>query len=62
MYYRINEEQAGSYLTADNKRVALLSNPKPATFFQKLYIRCDSEEEAIETFGLRAYPRQEDQQ
>lgn len=56
MYYRINEETTGCYLTADGKRVALLSNPRPATRNRALYTPCSTEEDAIRHFGLQPIP------
>lgn len=60
MYYRINEELTGGYLTADEKRVALLSNPKPAARYRELYFESSSVEEAIRHFNLQAIPETED--
>lgn len=60
MYYRINEEDGGRYLTADEKRVALLCNPKPAARHHELYTLCETEEEAIRHFGLSLLPDTEE--
>lgn len=62
MYYRINEEATGGYLTADGKRVALLSNTKPAKRLLPLYTECASEEEAVEHFRLQQFPETEVEQ
>lgn len=56
MYYRINKEPNGCYMTADEKRVALLQNPKPAPRYRSLYTLCATEEEAIRHFGLTYAP------
>lgn len=56
MYYRINVEPTGSYLTVDEKRVALLYNAKPAAPFRALYTELKNEEEAIAYFKLRPLP------
>lgn len=62
MYYRINKEATGGYQTADGKRVALLSNPKPAQQHLSLYTECDSAQEAVKYFRLQALPETEAEQ
>lgn len=62
MYYRINEEETGGYLTADGKRVALLSNLKPSKQNLRLYTLFSTEQEAISHFRLQALPKSEKEQ
>lgn len=62
MYYRINEEATGGYQTADGKRVALLSNPKPAQQHLRLYTPYSTEQEAAKHFRLQPFPETEAEQ
>lgn len=43
-------------MTSDDKRVALLSNPKPSARMRALYVQCTTQQEAILHFKLRRLP------
>lgn len=56
MFYRINPEANGDYISEQEERVALLETTKPAPQYQKLYKECSDREHAVNTFGLRYEP------
>lgn len=56
MYYRINKEPNGEYLTEAGERVALLSSEKVPSGYLHLFTELPSDEEAMEYFNLTYDP------